>query len=118
MFEQQKVSNCPICGAEGELESCYQYIEDENLSDDSLLIVKYRKCGKCSHVFAENFINNVNYLEEINEKEQYIFNAYDFKEKLDEGSKLLVVDETNLIAEALKEDFDTEFLMSSFEKNC
>lgn len=107
---------CPVCGVKGELLSCYQYIEDDNLNSEASLIVKYRMCNECSHIFAENYSETVAYSDSVENKNEYIFNANDIKEKLEEGSKLVVIDENDLIQQSLSEDFDTAYIKGSLEK--
>lgn len=115
-----KLSNkneiCPICGGEGELKYCYEYIEDENLSKDSALIVKYRYCEDCNHIFAENRNEDIKSVVETNNKTEYVFNANDIKDKLADGSKLVVVAEDDLMKKVFEEDFDTVHINESFEK--
>lgn len=110
------VDKCPICNKSSELVACYEYIENENLGADSNLIVKYRKCEECNHIFAENCIEKSNFSKEIYNDDLYIFNAYDMKDKLAVDSKLLVISENKLLNEVLSKDFETEYIEASFEK--
>jgi hypothetical protein len=106
---------CPICGNVGILKSCYQYIEDNELKDSSEIVVKYRECKTCSHIFAANYIVDSEYTKVKNEKE--IFEFIDIKEKLQEGNKLVVVGENDVAYKVLKDDFDTVYVEGSFEKD-
>lgn len=107
---------CPICGNHGKLKNCYQYLEDNDLTNKNSLIVKYASCEACSHIFAVNYTKNEIYSDTIENKKEYIFNANDIKDKLDEGKKLVVIDETGLMAKAFNEDFDTTYVKGSIEK--
>lgn len=107
---------CPICGAKGELKHCYQHIEDENLSKESVLIVKYRYCEECNHIFAENYNESIKSAAEIKNKTEYVFNAIDIKDKLADDSKLVIIDENDIMEKVFGEDFDTVRINESFEK--
>jgi hypothetical protein len=113
--DEKSTEVCPICGSIGELQSCYQYIEDKGLSDNNV-IVKYRKCEKCNHIFAENFREEEKYLDEVEDKEAYIFNAYDIMEKIDKEKKLFILSENNILNKIFEKEFDVEYVRGSFEK--
>ena len=83
----------------------------------TVLIVKYRCCENCNHIFAENYNENIKSISEIKNKTEYVFNANDIKEKLAEDIKLLVVDENDVMEKVIKEDFDTVKISESFEKS-
>lgn len=114
--EGKIVETCPICGKIGELASCYQYIEDNNLIEDAMLIVNYRLCKECGHIYAENYAQTEFYLEKLDDKSKYMFNANDIKEKLELDSKIIIVDETDVLSKVFAEDFDIVYLHDSFEK--
>jgi len=52
--KEQEVESCPVCGGESKLIKSYINIFDENLSYNEPLIMKYRECCECKHVFAGN----------------------------------------------------------------
>ena len=117
ILEENNVNECPICHAHTELINCYSYIESEELTQADNLVVKYRKCENCNHIFADNRIDNEIYSQKIDDRDAYIFNAYDIEDKLVETSKLLVVSENELLSEVLSKDYDVEYIKGSFEKN-
>lgn len=61
--EENKLEICPICGGTSRLIATYVNIFDKNLTYNEPLIVKYRSCNECSHIFAENDITNKCYWE-------------------------------------------------------
>lgn len=115
-IEETNVEKCPICGETSSPRACYQYISDNGLENGNSLIVKYRKCEICDHIFAENRANKENYTSEIKDRDLYIFNAYDIKDKLPDDSKLLVISENELLSEVLSKKFEVQYLKDSFEK--
>ena len=50
-----------MCGGETKLCGVYTTIEDEKLSYNDPVIVKYRCCDECGHVFASNDIADKKY---------------------------------------------------------
>ncbi len=54
---------CPVCGGSSSLFRVYTNIDDVNLSYNEPVIVKYRKCDACGHVFAGNDLVNKDYWE-------------------------------------------------------
>jgi len=115
--QEENIDTCPVCGKKAEFMSCYQYIENEQLNNENSLIVKYRCCSNCSHIFAQNYGKKEIYLTDIGNKKEYIFNANDIKEKLEEDAKIIVIDETDLMQKVFSEEFDTKYLEGSFEKS-
>ena len=59
--EEKEELICPVCGGETKLCGVYTTIEDEKLSYNDPVIVKYRCCDECGHVFASNDIADKKY---------------------------------------------------------
>ena len=54
--KEKQIESCPLCGNESKLIATHINIFDENLLYNEPLIVKYRRCNSCSHIFAGNDI--------------------------------------------------------------
>lgn len=61
--EEKNILNCPICGSESKEVGTYINIFDEKLTYNDPMIVKYRCCNECEHIFAENDVADKIYWE-------------------------------------------------------
>jgi len=52
------VTKCPICGEETKHINTYLNLQDASLTYNDSMIVKYRECQNCSHIFAENDVKD------------------------------------------------------------
>ena len=59
--EENEELYCPVCGKDAKLCGVYTTIGDEKLSYNESVIVKYRACNECGHIFASNDIVNKKY---------------------------------------------------------
>ena len=95
------VTNCPICGAESQHINTYINLYDASLTYNDSMIVKYRECKNCSHIFAENEVKDKIYWEKdilIQPSKDRISVAYNILESLSEitdNNRILELDFDN-----------------------
>lgn len=96
-----EIENCPICGGASKDIKTYVNIADKNLTYNQPVIIKYRCCNDCNHIFASNDILDKIYWEN-NETESNnddrILGSYDILEsvcEITDGVKLLDLSKGN-----------------------
>lgn len=90
---EERVDICPICHEKGKAWATYSNLESANLSYNESLIVKYCKCEKCNHVFAQNFMTKPVYPEKETDNlitDEEVKSAYVFFNKLSKDVKSIL----------------------------
>lgn len=92
---ENEIDKCPICGGNSTFINTYVNLLDEELNYNEPLIVKYRCCDECNHIFASNDICDKIYWDNDNElvsNDGAILTAYDILEtvcEITDGVKIL-----------------------------
>lgn len=87
--EEKNVEKCPVCGEKSKMIATYINLDDQNLTYNDSMIVGYRCCEKCDHIFAGNDIKDKIFWEKdnlIKYDKNRITLAYDILENLCEMS--------------------------------
>jgi len=94
--KEVEIKKCPICGGESKFIKTYVNIYDEKLTYNEPVIVKYRSCNECNHLFASNDIAEKIYWDRVEKTQKatddQIATAYDILESICEntqGTKIL-----------------------------
>jgi len=114
------ITKCPICGEETKHINTYINLHDANLTYNDSMIVKYRECKNCLHIFAENEVKDKIYWEKetLNENSKdRISISYNILESLSEitdDNRILELDFDNGEFESAAANYGFEVTHDSY----
>ena len=95
------VTKCPICGEETKHINTYINLHDASLTYNDSMIVKYRECKNCSHIFAENEVKDKMYwekemlLEPSKDRVSLSYNILESLSEITDDNRILELDQDN-----------------------